>query len=96
MTGSKPDMVKPGVVGNRTKSPASSVTSILPVNGETAAPLDDGAEAGLAEFGIADAPAAGAADALREHGSWPQQRDDFGERIDHIWTIANKISDFQL
>ena len=45
----------------------------------------------MAEVGIADTPAACTADALREHGAWPQQDDDFGKWIHHFWTMANKI-----
>ncbi len=30
---------------------------------------------------------------LREHGARLKQRDDFRERIVHVWTIANEISD---
>ena len=36
-------------------------------------------------------PAASPTDALGEHGPWPKKRDDFGEGINHRWTIANKI-----
>ena len=39
LTGSKPDIVKPGVAGRSTKSPASSVSGTLAVDGETAAAL---------------------------------------------------------
>ena len=81
LTGSKPDMVKPGVAGRSTKSPASSVSGTLAVDGETTAALEHGAEARLAEGRVADAPAAGAADALREHGARLKQRDDFRERV---------------
>ena len=82
VTGSKPDSVKPGVAGRSTKSPASSVIGGVAVDREAAAALQHGAEARLAVGRVADAPAAGAADALREHRARPEQRDDFREWID--------------
>ena len=77
LTGSKPDMVKPGVAGSSTKSPASSVRGRVAVDSEATAALEHGAEARLAEGRVADTPATGAADALREHGARLKQRDDF-------------------
>ena len=63
----------------------------MAIDRQTTAALEHGAEARLAEGRVADAPAAGAADALREHRARLQQRDDFRERVVHVWTIANEI-----
>jgi hypothetical protein len=65
--------------------------STLAVYGETTAPFQHGAEAWVAEGRVGDAPATGAADASREHGARLQQRDDFRERVGHVWTITNEI-----
>ncbi|MNL71428.1 hypothetical protein D3C87_1965770 [compost metagenome] len=50
---------------------------MLAVDGETTTALEHGAEAWLAEVSVANTPAAGAADGLREHGTRLKQRDDF-------------------
>jgi len=61
------------------------------VHCQTTAALKHCAEARLAEGGIANAPATGAADGPREHRTRLQQGDDLRERVIHGWTIANKL-----
>src|SRR4030095_17002725 len=61
------------------------------VHRQATAALEHRAEARLAEGGIANAPAASAADGPREHRTRLQQGDDFRERVIHVWTIANKL-----
>src|ERR1043166_8066689 len=43
----------------------------------------------LPEGGVANAPTAGAADALRKHRARLKQPDDFRDRVAHVWTITN-------
>jgi hypothetical protein len=63
----------------------------MAVDGETAAPLKDGAKTRLTEVGIAHTPASGAADAFGEYGARLKQRDDFGQGIGQGWTLANEL-----
>ena len=63
----------------------------MAIDGETTAALEHGAEARLAEVRVADTPATGAADALREHRARLKQRDDFREWVAHGWTLTNEI-----
>ena len=61
------------------------------INCQATATFQHRAEARVTERGVADTPAAGAADAPREHGPRLEQRDDFREWIGHVWTLANEI-----
>ena len=63
----------------------------MAIDGQTTAALEHRAEARLAEGGVANAPAAGAADAPREHRTRLKQRDDFREWVVHAWTLTNGI-----
>src|SRR5262245_45724477 len=58
---------------------------------ETAAAFEHRTKARLTELRIANTPATGAADSLREHGAWLEQRDDFRERVGHVRTLAKEI-----
>ena len=57
----------------------------------TGSALEHRAEAWLAKRGVANTPAAGAADSLREHRARLKERDDFPERIVHLWTLTKEI-----
>ena len=63
----------------------------LAVDRETAAALEHGTEAGMAKLRVANPPATGTADPLREHGARLQQRDDLRERVVHARTLANEV-----
>src|ERR1043166_8066688 len=61
----------------------------MAVHGQTTAAFENRAEAWLPEGGVANAPTAGAADALRKHRARLKQPDDFRDRVAHVWTITN-------
>src|SRR5690606_11440810 len=64
---------------------------LLALDGQQAAAFEHCAEARLRELGVPHAPAAGAADALGEHGARLEEGDDLRQRVAHVWTMANQM-----
>lgn len=60
------------------------------IDAQQASPFQHHAETGLAELGVVDRPGPGAADALGEHRTGPEQADDVGERVVHGRTMAKQ------
>src|SRR5690606_25425457 len=66
----------------------------LPIDLQTARPLEHRTETRLPEVTVADPPTPGTADRLRKDGARLQQGDDLGQRIRHIRTLAKMFRTF--
>ncbi|GAB3387494.1 hypothetical protein GCM10027317_38870 [Massilia agri] len=66
----------------------------MSIHCQAAAAFEDHAIEGPAIFFAAHAPGPGPADEFGKRRAWLEQKDKFGEGVDHIRTLANEMCTF--